>query len=520
MVLFATLGLFLFATGAPYEPNWDSLRQHKTPQWFKDAKFGIYAHFGVYSVPAFSSEWYSHWMYVPGQAAYDHHRATYGELDTFGYKDFLPMFTAPKFNASAWAALYRRAGAMYAGPVAEHADGFAMYNSSLSEFTAVKKGPKRDIAGEIIAAVRAEGLKAIATLHHEWLWGWYPTYNKTGLPHDCADPAYQLTADHGGLYGQAAAPKAPLTELFNKYFFGKTEEVIRMYQPDVLYFDSRLGTIDESLRLQFLCDYYNLDATEWGEKGVVMTYKNQDMAVGSAVLDYERGGSPTIRPAHWQTDDAIARNTWSWVEGISLKNSTELVGELVDIVSKNGNFLLDVTPKADGSFDARVVSLLEEIGDWLALNGQAIYGTTNYSTYGEGPTNIIPGFNHEWPIFTSRDFRFTVAPPASPGSAPPALFAIAMAWSNDGAFQVQSLNSSATLPGGRATNITDVTLVGADGATRVEWSRDADALHIKVGSKPVGLRCAYVFRVHLNGASTDIIDGPTRRLRERIGTPL
>ena len=341
--------------------------------WFPDAKFGIYAHWGPYSVPAFDSEWYSHNMYVNGSTAQKHHAETYPPHT--GYLAFVHNFTAPHFNASAWAELYRRAGARYAGPVAEHADGFAMFASEVSHYNAHEMGPKRDVVAEITQAVRSEGLRVVTTLHHQWLWAWYPTWDNYT---DCGNASYQLTSipSHGGIYGpRVGGPGAfshpNTTRLFQDYFLQKTLEVADNYHPDLIYFDSKwAATIDDDHRLRFLAHYYNSALNR--NQSVVVTYKNSDLQPGAGVLDYERGGVADIRTPAWQTDDAMDRHSWSWVEPPSLKPSQELVGELVDIVSKGGNLLLDMPPHADGSIDPRITTTLESIGDWLKINGVAM----------------------------------------------------------------------------------------------------------------------------------------------------
>lgn len=171
----------------PYETSWASLKDHPEPAWFDDAKFGIYFHWGPYSVPAYDSEWYSRNMYIKGHKAHEHHLKTYGPLDNFGYKDFTPMFTAEKLDVEEWTGLFKKAGAKFAGSVAEHADGFAMWDSKVNAFNATKMGPERDIVGLFEKAVRAADMKFIATLHHMWLWAWYPTWDKTL---EVSDPEY------------------------------------------------------------------------------------------------------------------------------------------------------------------------------------------------------------------------------------------------------------------------------------------------------------------------------------------
>jgi len=208
-------------------------------------------------VPAFGSEWYSRNMYVNGSKENKHSIATYGAH--FGYKDLVPLFTAPKFNATAWASIYARAGARYAGPVAEHADGFAMFASKISQWNAAEMGPKRDVVGELAKAIRKEGLRLVTTMHHQWLFAWYPTQTSSGT--DAADPKYELSASQGGLYGPKVgngkcfggdlstlkSPKHPpgceVTPRFNDYFNGKVKEVVDNYQPDVLYFDAKMDWI-------------------------------------------------------------------------------------------------------------------------------------------------------------------------------------------------------------------------------------------------------------------------------------
>ena len=490
----------LGAAPAYYNASWCSVTQPPTPQWFSRAKFGIYAHWGPYSVPAFSTEWYSRNMYVNSSTVNKHHIQTWGE--GFGYKDFVPLFTADKFNASAWAELYRRAGARYAGPVAEHADGFAMYDSALSNFTAVKMGPRRDVTGELTAAMRSEGLKVVTTLHHQWLWGWYPTWDEHT---DCGDPSFELTAQQGGLYGpktpgaSAFSPPFNTSVRFQQYWRDKAEEVARLYQPDLIYFDSRLkALLADEYRLDFLAYYYN-EAEQWQQQGrstgVVVTYKDTDLEVGAGTLDYERGGVGDILDKPWQTDDSMDRGSWSWVDPPNLKNATELLGELVDIVSKNGNFLLDIPPHADGSIDPIVQSTLLQMGQWLAVNGQAIFSTSPWKWYGEGPTKIVPGSFHEWPIFTEHDFRFTRA-----GAA---LFAVAMAWPADDTFVITTLNSTAP----DAKRITDVALLGAGSAAPpLKWHVNISGLHIGPVPRPAALRYApSTFRLHLDGSAIAVL---------------
>lgn len=386
-----------------------------------------------------------------------------------------------------------------------------MFASNASHFNSVVMGPQRDVLGEVSAAVRAEGLRVIATLHHQWLWAWYPTFNAS-LSHDTADAAYQLTAAHGGLYGprvsnsSAFDPPCKASELFQDYFLAKALEVVS-YEPDVIYFDSKwAAVVDDVHRLAFLANYYNAAAA--AGRDVVVTYKDSDLEVGAGLLDLERGGTAGTLYPKWQTDDAMDRHSWSWVNPPSLKNATELTGELCDIVSKNGNFLLDIPPHADGSIDPAVEAVLLKMGAWLGTNGAAIFATVPWRTFGEGPTAISPDFNHEWPLFTPRDFRFTAARDGS------AVFLLAMAHGPPKTtYTVSSLNATAL------AGLSDVTLIGS--TARVPWSQDATSLRIGAVDVPPGQDASLplAFRLHLHGASAAHIDAPTEVTRARILRP-
>ena len=396
-------------TPKSYEATWSSLTQHPYPKWFQDAKFGIYFHWGVYSVPAFGSEWYPRWMYIDtlvwGNQYYEHHRKAYGPQDKFGYKDFIPMFKAEKFNADEWADLFRRSGAKFVGPVAEHCDGFSMWDSRLNPWNAKRMGPKRDIVGELETAIRKKGMNFIVTLHHSWEWGWYPTWDTLT---DCSDP------DYAGLYGQKTLPgafnynnpnPAPGIEWFQMWK-NKTVEVIVKYKPDMVWFDSRLSFIPDTIKRNLIAFYYN-KGLEWNRE-VSMTYKVGELPANSAILDIEKGALDKTESFPWLTDASVDDISWAYNINPRYKTAPKLVNYLITIVSKNGQLLLDIPPKPDGTIPDEVKSILLEMGSWLTVNGEAIYGTRPWVRFGEGPTQDGKGdFNDKIPDYTSDDIRFT-----------------------------------------------------------------------------------------------------------------
>ncbi|NQT87916.1 alpha-L-fucosidase, partial [bacterium] len=222
-------GKFAGVPDGPFEPTWESLKKYSVPAWYQDAKFGIFIHWGVYAVPAFGNEWYPRHMYIEGSKQFDHHVETFGPQKDFGYKDFIPMFKAEKFDAAEWANLFRRSGAKFVVPVAEHHDGFAMYDSDLSEWCAAKMGPKRDLIGELAEAVRKEWLIFGLSSHRAEHWWFFD--GGTKFDSDVTDPAY------AGLYGPAQPKDMQPNEEFLEDWLARTCEFIDKYQPQIVWFD-------------------------------------------------------------------------------------------------------------------------------------------------------------------------------------------------------------------------------------------------------------------------------------------
>ncbi|MEE9280758.1 MAG: alpha-L-fucosidase [Myxococcota bacterium] len=396
-----------------YRPSWNSLREHATPAWLREAKFGIYTHWGVYSVPACgpNGTWYPYNMYREGTDQHAHHVATYGPPSAFGYKDFIPMFTAEKFDPDDWAELFKRAGARFAGPVGEHHDGFAMWDSAHTEWNAARMGPQRDVVGELERAIRAQGMRFLVALHHFENWWFFPHWRKE---FDTSDPRYaglygpphNLDGQVGDGFFAQAAPSQDFLELWK----AKSVEVVDRYRPDVLWFDFGLGRVQEHYRREFLAHYYNR-AEEWGTE-VAVTYKFHSLPPGTGVIDYELGRMHELTYNDWITDTSVDdQGAWSYVKDAGFKSVTRLVHNLVDNVSKNGYLLLNVGPLPNGEIPAPARERLLGLGEWLDLNGEAIYGTVPWMEYGEGPTRMEAGgmFSERNEVdYTPQDIRFTV----------------------------------------------------------------------------------------------------------------
>ncbi|GGJ02196.1 alpha-L-fucosidase [Alicyclobacillus cellulosilyticus] len=451
----------------PFAANWESLQGYQIPQWYQDAKFGIFIHWGVYSVPAFANEWYPRNMYIEGSREYHHHRETYGPHTEFGYKDFIPLFRAEKFDPNEWAGIFRRAGAQFVVPVAEHHDGFAMYDCSYSEWNAVKMGPKRDIIGELADAVRRQGLVFGVSSHRAEHWWFFNGGMK--FPSDVQDARF------AGLYGPAQPETLPPNEEFLDDWLLRTCELVDKYQPQIVWFDWWIEQPVFQPYLQMFAAYYYNRAAQW-QRGVVINYKNQAFPEGTAVYDIERGQFADIHPRFWQTDTSVAKNSWGYVQGQDYKSAESLIGDLVDIVSKNGALLLNIGPRPDGTIPEPEMQILTKIGDWLAVYGEAIYGTRPWKVYGEGPTKVVGGsFNDtKRATFTSEDIRFTTR-----GEI---LYAIALGWPSNGQLVIRSLADGIALYPGE---IGRVEWVGSHAS--VTWRREKQGLVIDLPEqRPAG----------------------------------
>jgi alpha-L-fucosidase len=443
----------------PFEPQWESLKKYKIPEWYKDAKFGIFIHFGVYSVPAFGNEWYPRNIYIEGTLEYEHHIRTYGEHKKFGYKDFIPLFKAEKFDPYEWADLFKKAGAKYVVPVAEHHDGFAMYDCTFTRWCASKMGPKRDIIGELSRAVREIFLTFGISYHRAEHWWFF----HEGMKFD----SDVREKEYFDLYGPAQPESMQPTEEFLEDWFLRLLEIVDKYQPQLVYFDWWIEQpAFEPYLKKFFAYYYNR-AYEWG-KGVVINYKLNAVPRECAVFDVERGKLADIDPIYWQTDTSISRISWGYIENDVYKPAKELIWELVDIVSKNGNLLLNVGPKADGTIPEEVEKILLEIGNWLLINGSAIYGTRPWKVYGEGPTKGSAGSFSEKEInYTGRDFRFTTK-----GDI---LYAILMEKPEKDEVLIKSLSTNLTL---YQKEVAKVELLGKKGDLNFE--RNEEELKVRI----------------------------------------
>ena len=448
----------------PFKPDWDSLHAHQDADWFRDAKFGIYSHWGPVTVGSSSSpgdaEWYGNQMYRPDQPAFKYHQQTFGDQHKVGYKDIIPKFTGEHFDAHRWADIVARSGAKFAGPVAMHHDNFALWNSSLTRWNAVNMGPHRDIVGELAAAYRARGLRFITSFHHGFAW----RYFEPSFAYDGADP------ENADLYTELHEPKAPPSRHFQDRWLADVYEVLERYQPELIYFDFEFfAVITPEYQQRLFATAYNWAAKN--HRTISVTQKDRKIHEHTGILDFERGREDSITPYPWLTDTAIG--PWFYVAEYKLKDTAYLIGLLADIVSKNGCMLLDIGPKIDGTFPEESEKILLELGQWLRVNGEAIYGTRPFSVYGEGPTHNAGGAgfseNKDKP-YTGQDVRYTTK-----GNA---LFAIFLGKPD----RTVALNSICpkTLPTG---SIQSIHVLGS--GEKVAWRPEGEGIRVEIPASTV-----------------------------------
>jgi len=480
IVLSVVLSCLQQVQAEKYEATWESLREYpEVPKWLRDGKFGIYTHWGPYAVHAYGSNttWYSNSLYnYPGGEARRHFEENFGKLTPeYGYKDLIPLFTAEKFDADEWAELFQKAGAKFAGPVAEHHDGFAMWDTKYSKWNAAKMGPKRDVVGELEKAIKSRDMKFVTAFHHAANWFFFPVWDKR---YDTGDPEYS------GLYGQQHEPGEMRNKEFHEEWYGKIKEVIDDYSPDFIWFDFALDSIAEGYVKDFLAYYYN-HATK-KDKEVVVTYKGNDLVPGTGVRDLELGQEANITYHEWITDSTVDdRGAWGWANDLVFKSPNRVIDNLVDRVSKNGYLLLNVGPKPDGTIPDEARDLLLEVGKWLKVNGDGIYGTTPWLYASEGPTNLGAvgdiGFNESNVVYTKKDVRFTVK-----GDN---LYATFLDWPGDKAV-IKTLRTS-----------------GEEGDVERDWTGDSKVDdELKLGGKTIEVE-QFIFSFKKDGV-VDIVARP------------
>jgi alpha-L-fucosidase len=496
--LFALVILGCTSTPEPkkYESTWESLSKHEAaPEWFRDAKLGIYFHWGVYSVPAFGDEWYPRRMHFEDNDYYEHHLATYGHPSEFGYHDFVPMFRAENFDADEWAELFVKAGARFAGPVAEHHDGFSMWDSDATPWNAADMGPKRDITGELARAIRSRDMKLITTFHHarhlqryketaademdtsktEWQQFWLSHYPYIeGLPPVSEDPQLKY------LYGNI-----PEDQWLEEVWFGKLKEVVDQYQPDIIWFDSWLDQIPEAYRKKFSAYYLN-EAQKWG-KEVLIVRKQDDLPLNYTVDDLEKSRKNRLDPDPWMTDETVSKGSWCYTEDLTIKEPKDVLHVLIDIVSKNGVLLLNISPTADGTIPSNQALVLIRMGNWLSSFGEAIYETRPWYTHGEGPVKEPEGhFRNRQGfldlVYTWKDVRYTTK-----GET---VYATLLGWPGAGVdFRLKSFAAD-SLPG--PIEVKNVTLIGSD--EKLTWNQSHEGLSIMTPSVAPDVE-AVVFKI-------------------------
>ncbi len=459
-----------------FKPTDTSLNEYKYPEWFRDAKFGIWAHWGPQAVPR-QGDWYARNMYLEGSEQNKYHVAHYGTPSKFGYKDIIPLWKAEKWNPEKLMALYKKAGAKYFVSMGSHHDNFFLWNSKIHEWNSVKMGPHKDVVGLWQKAAKNQGLKFGVSEHLAASYTWFQPAHKAdtagqykGVPYDGNDPKYVE------LYHTKAAPgdKDWLTTNpdWMKEWYNDVKELVDTYHPDLLYSDSKLP-FDEIGR-SMLANFYNGN-TAYNHGKLEAVYTCKEPSNGKWVQDVERGVLDSISAYPWQTDTSIG--DWYYKTGQKYRTGDQVIQMLVDIVSKNGNLLINVVQTPEGDLEPDALKIVENIADWTPVNGEGIYGTRPWKIYGEGPSTIKTnqkkgrfGGLSDQADYQATDIRFTTK-----GNN---LYAFLMNLP-EGKVRIQSLGKNSKL---NTKKITSVKILGSK--EKLLWKQENDALVI---NKPTHL---------------------------------
>ena len=400
---------------ASFEPTFESLYRHGTPDWFRDSKFGIWSHWGPQSVPMYG-DWYARNMYIENSEQYLYHVRRYGHPSEFGYKDICALWKAENFDPDELMALYHRAGARFFVAQATHHDHFFNYDSAVNRFNSVKVGPGKDICALWKAAAGKFGMPFGLTEHLAASFSWWYV-NKgadksgpyAGVPYDGNDPAYRDFYHANFEHNEKNAPWLTSNRAFQDYWLRAVKEMIDRFTPDLLYSDSGLpfGNDDYAHGLEAVAYLYNRSIEKNGENRAVYTQKDRSEKIFRVgTLDIEKSQLPGIQEHPWETDTCIGN--WFYDVRHEFKKPGHIIEMLVDIISKNGTMLLNILQKPDGTIDPWERWTLEEIASWFAVASEGVYGTRPWRTFGEGDSRVvINGFQESQVDWTPSDFRFT-----------------------------------------------------------------------------------------------------------------
>ena len=496
--------------GGPFKADWNSLTNYQTPEWFRDAKFGIWAHWGPQCEPE-HGDWYARSMYMQGSADYKSHLVEYGHPSTNGFKDVIHEWKAENFDPDRLLKFYKKNGAKYFMALAAHHDNFDNFNSKFQPWNSVNVGPHKDLIGGWAKAARKNGLRFAVSEHSSHAWSWYEvaqgadrTGPLAGVPYDGSltradgKGLWWDGLDPQDLYAQNHVPGKKLVwnwdpaqgssvpdAAYMEKYFNRVKQLLDDYRPDMIYFDDDvlpLHGVTDQVGLNLAAHFYNSSIQWHGQNEAVMTDKHlNDMERQSQVYDIERGKAPGILPLPWQTDTCIG--SWHYDRAIfehhSYKTAATVIPMLADIVSKNGNLMLSVPLQRDGQPDSDEIKIVSDIGAWLKVNGDAIYATRPWKVYGEGPSTVTAEkgqFDGQRDVsgkpFTPEDIRFTQSKDGKK------LYAIVLAVPADGRVTIKSLASgSPNWPG----NIGGVHQLGK--FFGLKFTRDENGLHVTLPAR-------------------------------------